>query len=76
MNTEDNKLDIIYNEIIVVIERLLGEDNNPLSVAAVLASQALGLYKTVLSDADYEIMIENIVSKKDSIRPYEARTLH
>lgn len=76
MNTEDNKLEYVYNEIIVVIERLIKEDNNPLSVAAVLASQALGLYKTVLSDADYEIMIENIVSKKDRIRPYEARSLH
>lgn len=76
MREEDNKLDYIYNEVIVVIERLLKEDQNPLAIAAVLASQAFGLYKTVLSDADYEIMVENIVSRKDSIQPYEARSLH
>ena len=52
------------------------EEQNPLAIAAVLASQAMGLYKTVLSDNDYDSMIESLVDKKDSVEPYESRSLH
>lgn len=76
MTKEDSNLEHIYNEVLVVMERLLKEDQNPLAIAAVLASQAMGLYKTVLSEKDYDIMINSIVDKKDSVQPFEARSLH
>jgi len=76
MTKEDSNLEHIYNEVLIVMERLLKEDHNPLAIAAVLASQAMGLYKTVLSEKDYDIMINNIVDKKDSVEPFEARSLH
>ena len=76
MSKEDNNLEHVYNEVLLVIERLLKEDQNPLAVAAVLASQAMGLYKTVLSDEDYETMIDSLVEKKDNVQPFEARSLH
>ena len=74
--SEDHKLEHIYYEILIVIERLLKQDNDALAVAAVLTSQAMGLYKTVLSEDDYDRMIDSIVDKKDNIRPFEARALH
>ena len=76
MTKEDHNLEYIYNEILMVMERLLKEDCDALAVAAVLASQAMGLYKTVLSDEDYVRMIDSIVDKKDKIQPFEARSLH
>lgn len=76
MTKEDSNLEHIYNEILIVMERLLKEDQNPLAIAAVLASQAMGLYKTVLSETDYNTMINSIVDKKDKIQPFEARSLH
>ena len=76
MTKDNHNLEYIYNEILIVMERLLKEDQNPLAIAAVLASQAMCLYKTVLSDADYNSMIDSLVDKKDSIKPYEARSLH
>jgi len=76
MTKEDSNLEHIYNEVLIVMERLLKEDHNPLAIAAVLASQAMGLYKTVLSEKDYDIMINSIVDKKDSVQPFEARSLH
>ncbi len=76
MTKEDSNLEHIYNEVLIVMERLLKEDHNPLAIAAVLASQAMGLYKTVLSENDYDIMINSIVDKKDSVQPFEARSLH
>jgi len=76
MTKEDSNLEHIYNEVLIVMERLLKEDQNPLAIAAVLASQAMGLYKTVLSEKDYDIMINSIVDKKDNVQPFEARSLH
>ena len=76
MSEKDNSLEYVYNEVLMVMERLLKEEQNPLAIAAVLASQALGLYKTVLSDKDYDIMVDSLIDKKDSVQPYEARSLH
>jgi hypothetical protein len=36
----------------------------------------LGLYKTVLSDKDYNTMVDSIVDKKDRVQPFESRSLH
>ncbi len=76
MSKDDHNLENIYNEVLIVMERLLKEDHNPLAIAAVLASQAMGLYKTVLSEKDYDIMINSIVDKKDNVQPFESRSLH
>jgi hypothetical protein len=76
MSDNDNNLEYVYNEVLIVMERLLKEDQNPLAIAAVLASQAMGLYKTILSDKDYETMINSLADKKDSVQPYESRSLH
>lgn len=76
MSKNDNNLEYVYNEVIMVMERLLKEDQNPLAIAAVLASQAMGLYKTILSDKDYETMINSLADTKDRVLPYEARSLH
>jgi len=76
MSKEDNNLEQIYNEVLMLIEQLLKEDHDPLAIAAVFASQAMGLYKTVLSDKDYSIMIDSIVDKKDKVQPFESRSLH
>lgn len=76
MNENNNNLEYVYTEVLMVMERLLKEEHDPLAVAAVLASQAMGLYKTVLSDEDYIRMIDSIVEKKDNVEPFEARSLH
>lgn len=76
MSEKDHNLEYVYNEVLMIMERLLKEDQNPLAIAAVLASQALGLYKTVLSGKDYDTMVDSLIDKKDSVQPYEARSLH
>lgn len=76
MTKENHNLEYIYNEVLMVIEKLLIEEHDPLAIAAVFASQAMGLYKTVLSDKDYDSMINSIVDKKDKVQPFESRSLH
>jgi hypothetical protein len=60
----------------MLIEKLLKDEHDPLAIAAVFASQALGLYKTVLTDKDYNTMIDSIVDRKDKVQPFESRSLH
>jgi hypothetical protein len=76
MIKDEHDLEYIYNEVLIVIEKLLKEEHDPLAIAAVFASQAMGLYKTVLSDKDYNSMINSIVDKKDKVQPFESRSLH
>ena len=76
MNKDKQNLELIYNEVLIVMERLFKNDHDALAVAAILASQAMGLYKAVLSDDEYDRMIESIVERKDYILPFEARVLH
>jgi len=76
MTKEDHNLEYIYNEVLMVMERLLADDHDALAIAAVFASQAMGLYKTVLSEKDYDRMINSMVDKKDNVLPFEARSLH
>jgi hypothetical protein len=58
------------------MEKLLKNNHDPLAIAAIMASQSLGLYKSVLSDEEYDMMIETIVQKKNKIEAFEMRTLH
>jgi hypothetical protein len=76
MSKEDHDLEYIYNEVLMTIEKLLNEEHDPLAIAAVFASQSLGLYKTVLSDKDYNTMVDSIVDRKDKVQPFESRSLH
>jgi hypothetical protein len=76
MSKEDHNLEYIYNEVLMTIEKLLKEEHDALAIAAVFASQALGLYKTVLSDKDYNTMVDSIVDRKDKVQPFESRSLH
>jgi hypothetical protein len=34
MSEKDNSLEYVYNEVLIVMERLLKEDQNPLAIAA------------------------------------------
>lgn len=76
MSKEDHNLETVYYEVLLHIEKLLKNNHDPLAVAAIMTSQALGLYKSVLSDEEYTMMIETIVQKKDKIEAFEMRTLH
>ena len=56
---------------------------NPMIVAGVMTSMALGLYKSILSPTEYELMVDAISASRDDINHVEAqipepekRTLH
>ena len=65
----------LYDKNWESIEKLC-ESNNPLIVAGVIMAQALKLYKTALSDQDFERMMEAILDSRTEIRPLQGPTVH
>ena len=72
----NEKIEEVYYEVMLVIEKLLKDNHDPLSIAGVMTSQALSLYKAELTDKGYDRIIESIVDKKDDVDAYEVRVLH
>ncbi len=50
------------------VTQVMLEDHRPLEVAAVMMTQALSIYKTMLSEEDYDRMVLSIVTNKDKIK--------
>ena len=69
------KFKALYNKNWKVVEKLC-ESNDPLIVAGVIMAQALKLYKTALSDDDFERMMQTILDSRTEIRPLQGPTLH
>ena len=65
----------LYDKNWESIEKLC-ESNDPLIVAGVIMAQALKLYKTTLSDEDFERMMQTILDTRTEIRPLQGPTLH
>ena len=76
MSEENTNIENAYHEVIVLIEKLLVDNYDPLIIAGVIMNQAMSLYKSALSDSEYEQVIKRILDKKNKIESYEKRVLH
>ena len=45
-------------------------------VASTMLAQALRLYKTILTEEDFEAMIRTVAETADRIEPYQASKIH
>ena len=55
----------------------LSERYNPQMVASTFMAIGIRMYKTVLSDSEYDRMLEFMLDSKDKVKPYENKgTLH
>ena len=61
------EITLIYNKNLMNLETLISEHDS-LAVAGVLLAQALSIYRTALSDEDYEDVIKEIVKRKNSVK--------
>ena len=46
---------------------MIGKDHSPLAIAAILMTQALSIYKTVLEEDEYEQMVDSISNSRDKV---------
>jgi hypothetical protein len=72
----DEQLNALYTCNMEHITKLLSDvDNAPLAIAAVMLTQAMSLYRTVLPDEDYDLICESIFEKRAQIRKFEVTVL-
>jgi hypothetical protein len=72
----NDQIDQVYTTLLDKIDLLL-EDHDPLMIAAVMMAQSMAIYRTALSEDDYNTMMTSILSKRSEIEPFKPRgTLH
>lgn len=70
MNQDQSLIDI-DSVLVGQITALIKDNHDVLAVAAVLCRLSLQLYRTTLSDADYNRMVDAISSMRDRITPLQ-----
>ena len=70
--TEDNTEQMMkmYDDLYKVMGNWLQQDNESLAVAAVLMATALRVYRTSLSDDDYDQMMDYLSDTRDNIEKF------
>ena len=69
---DDRKLNKAYDIIFEQVEKLTKDGVEPIVIAGTLMAQSMRLYRTVLSDDDFEKLMDTVFGKLDEIEPYEA----
>ena len=69
---EEEQFQITYNKFINLANNLL-EDVDVLMIAAVMSTIGLSLYRTSLSEEDYEKMVQAMIELKDQIKTFNPK---
>lgn len=59
----------IYDRVLEMVNAELTRGERPLEVAAILVAVSLRMYRTMLSEAEFEQMVDSISEGRDRIRP-------
>lgn len=74
-NDSSDEIKEITAKVNEFIATELREGAMELSVASCLMVGSLRLYRTVLDDESYNLLIENILTKRDEIKPFKVANL-
>ena len=75
MTDKEEKLEILYHKLLLTIDELL-ENNDPLMIAGCMMSQSLSLYRTTLSEEDYNKILDGIIERRNQVKTFTGRKLH
>jgi hypothetical protein len=64
----DDTLDKMYVEYADFTARILADESEPLKAAAVMATLAASLYRTVLNEEDYNAMMDTISATRGRVQ--------
>ena len=67
----DEQIDLLYQQVAKSTSDLINCNYDPTAIAGVMVAQAMSIYKTVLSDEDYNNMIDFILENKDRVKTFE-----
>jgi hypothetical protein len=72
----DDKLKIVYDELFETAADLILRYENPQIVASTLMAQAIRLYRTILTDKEFEEMLEIVIKSAKEVKPFIFHKLH
>ena len=75
-NDSVNELDNLYQEYWTIHAKMIDKKVSPVAIAGVLVAQALTIYKTVLSETEYETMCESIYNSKHIVKQLDTSQGH
>lgn len=64
----DDKINEIFHNFWLLTNKSMVDGANPLAIAGVLQTISLTLYRTLLNDIEYDMMIDNIGESRDRIQ--------
>jgi len=68
--SDSGDLESLYYKTWMMIDEL-SKEFDPLAIAGVISTQALTIYKTVLSPEEFEMMVDTISNSRDKIQIIE-----
>jgi len=73
--TEQVDFEEVYLDVLNCTKDML-EEYDAMAVAAAMLSQALSIYKTTLSEEEFNEILTTIVDKKDMVKSFAPRNVH
>jgi len=70
----DEKLQRLYNTFLEFADHMCVE-NSPMEVAAIMMTQALTIYKSAMSEDEFNMMVDTISSSRKQIKTFERTIL-
>jgi hypothetical protein len=65
----DNKLQQLYDNFLEFTDHMVGI-HGPLEVAAIMMTQALSIYKSAMSEEDYNKMVDMISASRTQVKTF------
>jgi two-component SAPR family response regulator len=65
----DDQLQELYSKNLAFVDNLCGEYGT-MEVAAIMMTQALTIYKSAMSEQDYNNMVDNISASRDKVKTF------
>lgn len=66
-DSDISRMEKLHAIVWQLMNKAMSEGENPLTVAAILLSSSLTLYRSLLSETDYDTIIDHIIERKDSV---------
>jgi hypothetical protein len=70
----DNQLQNLYDSFLEFADQMVG-DYGPMEVAAVMMTQALTIYKSAMSEDDFNRIVDTISSSRNKVKTFERPTM-
>lgn len=69
----NDKLQRLYNNFLEFADHMCAE-NGPMEVAGIMMAQALTIYKSAMSEEDYNRIVDSISASRDQVKTFERPT--